>query len=151
LGKALLDLMQDDLTSAESGFRAVYESGGTDEARARAALYLGILAFARGEAEDAERLWNEAREGCGSHEVDLFRGYAALASGKVEESRTSFEASARHFEELGRPSALTSAREGLAGRTAEGPLRTIFLGEPRTKRSDERRDRLPAAISPPRS
>ena len=97
LGRALLDLMRNDFTSAESGLRAVYESGRADEARGRAALYLGILASARGEAEDAERLWNESREKCGSREVDL------------------------------------------------------FLGEPRTKRGDERRERLSAVISPPGS
>jgi hypothetical protein len=60
-------------------------------------LYLGILASARGETEDAERLWNEAREKCGAREVDR------------------------------------------------------FLGEPRTKRSDERRARLAAVISQPGS
>jgi hypothetical protein len=97
LGKALLDLMRGDATSAESGLRAIYESESASEARARAALYLGILSSARGEAEDAERLWNEAREKCGSAEVDL------------------------------------------------------FLGEPRTKRSDERRERLSPVISPPGS
>lgn len=97
MGKALLDLMRDDVASAESGLRALYESGSASETRAKAALYLGILASARGETEDAERLWNEAREKCGAREVDR------------------------------------------------------FLGEPRTKRSDERRARLAAVISQPGS
>jgi len=97
MGKALLDLMRDDMASAESGLRALYESGSASETRAKAALYLGILASARGETEDAERLWNEAREKCGAREVDR------------------------------------------------------FLGEPRTKRSDERRARLAAVISQPGS
>jgi tetratricopeptide (TPR) repeat protein len=151
LGSALLDLMREDYEGAERGLRLLYESGEEEEVRSRGALYLGILAFARGDADEAEKLWIEARDGCDSHEIDLFRRYAALAAGRVEESRTLFESSARHFERIGRPSALTSAREGLAGRTDEGPLRTIFLGEPRTKRSDERRERLPAVTSPPRS
>jgi len=93
--QALLDLMRNDVASAEAGLRAVYENGSASEVRAKAALYLGIVASARGEAEEAERLWNEAREKRGSLEVDL------------------------------------------------------FLGEPRTKRSDERRERLAAVISPP--
>lgn len=97
MGKALLDLMRDDVASAESGLRALYESGSASETRAKAALYLGILASARGETEDAERLWNEAREKCGAREVDR------------------------------------------------------FLGEPRTKRSDERRARLAPVISQPGS
>ena len=97
LEKALLDLMRNDAASAESGFRSVYETGNAEEVRARAALYLGILASTRGEAEDAERLWNEAREKSGSREIDG------------------------------------------------------FLGEPRTKRSEERRERLSAVISPPGS
>jgi serine/threonine protein kinase len=151
LGEALLDLMQGNYEGAERGFRFLHETGEEKEDRSRGALYLGILAFARGDEAGAEKLWNGARDGCDPHEIDLFRGYAALASGRLEESKAIFEASARHFEEIGRPSALTSVREGLAGRTDEGPLRTIFLGEPRTKRSDERRERLPTAISPPRS
>jgi tetratricopeptide (TPR) repeat protein len=69
LEKALLDLMRGDVTSAETGIRAVYESG-----NARGALYLGILASARGEAEEAERLWGEARKGMGPREVALFLG-----------------------------------------------------------------------------
>ena len=97
LEKALLDLMRDDVASAESGLRALYESGSASETRAKAALYLGILASARGETEDAERLWNEAREKSGARDVDR------------------------------------------------------FLGEPRTKRSDERRARLAAVISQPGS
>lgn len=151
LGKALLSLMRDDVASAERGLRAVLESESSGEFRAKAALYLGILRWACGDAKDAERLWSEASEELDSHEVDLFRGYAALGSGRVDEARSLFEASARHFEERGRGSSFTSAQEGLAGRTAEGPLRTIFLAEPRTKRTDERRERLPALISPRRS
>jgi tetratricopeptide (TPR) repeat protein len=151
LGKALSDLMQGDWASAESGFRAVLDEKGAQDARARAALYLGILAYGRGETEDAERFWSEAREGLEAHEIDLIRGYAALASGKSEESRALFREAADSFGKLGREPALLSAREGLAGRTAEGTLRTIFLGEARTKRSEERRNRLPAAISPPGS
>lgn len=147
LGEALLDLMQEDYEGAERGFRHLHELSDDGKTRSRAALYLGILAYARGDEDEAAALWIDAREGCDSHEIDLFRGYAALLSGRVEESKAIFEASARYFEEVGRASALTSAREGLLGRTAEGPLRTIFLGEPRTKRSDERRERLPAAIS----
>jgi tetratricopeptide (TPR) repeat protein len=92
LEKALLALMRNDAASAERGFRAAHESGNREEIRARAALYLGILASGRGEAEDAERLWNEARGKAGSGEVDR------------------------------------------------------FLGEPGTKRSEERRSRLPGAV-----
>ncbi|HEY7698958.1 MAG TPA: hypothetical protein VIE88_11115, partial [Vicinamibacteria bacterium] len=148
LGEALLDLMQEDYEGAERGFRFLHDASTDQGARSRGALYLGILSFARGDTEEAEKLWIEASEGCDSHEIDLFRGYAALASGKVEESRAIFEAALRYFEEIGRPTAAASAREGLEGRKAEGPLRTLFLGEPRTKRSDERRERLPAVISP---
>ena len=74
LGKALLDLMREDLPSAERSVRAVYEGGSAEETRATAALYLGILASARGDTEDAERLWNEAREISGPLEVGLFLG-----------------------------------------------------------------------------
>jgi tetratricopeptide (TPR) repeat protein len=97
LGKALLDLMRNDAASAERGLRAVYENEGAGDARTRAALYLGILASARGETEEAERWWNEARAGLGARDVDL------------------------------------------------------FLGTPRTRRSDERRERLSAISVPPES
>ena len=73
LEKAMLALMRSDAASAESGFRAAYESANA-EIRARAALYLGVLASARGEAEEADRLWNEAREKAGSREIDRFLG-----------------------------------------------------------------------------
>jgi len=72
--KALLDLMRGDAASAESGLRALYESGSVDETRAKAALYLGIVEHAGGRTEDAERLWNEAREISGPLEVGLFLG-----------------------------------------------------------------------------
>jgi tetratricopeptide (TPR) repeat protein len=143
LGQALLDLLQGDLDSAERGLQSVRESPNAGEVRARAALYLGILAFSRGESEDAERLWSEAASGMDAHEVDLFRGYAALASGRVEESKRIFDASFRYFEEHGPASAALSAREGLEGRTDEDPLRTMLLGEARSKRSEARRERLP--------
>ncbi len=87
LERALLDLMRDDVTSAESGLRLVYESASASETRAKAALYLGILASARGEAEDAERLWNEAREKRGSPEVDLFLGEPGTRRSEQRRSR----------------------------------------------------------------
>jgi serine/threonine-protein kinase len=92
LERALLAWMRNDATSAEGVFRAAYERGNSEEIRARAALYLGILASSRGEAEQAERMWNEARGKARSGEVDR------------------------------------------------------FLGEPGTKRSEERRSRLPGAV-----
>jgi tetratricopeptide (TPR) repeat protein len=141
LGKALLEFFRGDLESAERALESV--RGGRGEARARAALYLGILVFSRGDRENAERLWSEAAGGMDAREVDLFRGYAALASGRVEESKTLFDASLEYFEERGRAGSVLSAREGLEGRTDGSPLRTVFLGEPRTKRTDERRKRLP--------
>ncbi len=143
LERALLDLMESDFSSAERRFQSITESAASIEPRARAALYRGILAYARGEHETAERLWSEASEGLGSPEVDLYRGFAALGSGRTEESKAIFEASLDHFEQVGDSSSALSAREGLEGRTEEGPLRTVFLGEPRTKRNDARRERFP--------
>jgi tetratricopeptide (TPR) repeat protein len=143
LGKAMLELLQGDLASAERGLESVRDSQSAGVARAQAALYLGILAFTRGDSEEAERSWSEAASGMDSHEIDLFRGYAALASGKAEESRRIFDACLRYFEEHGPEGAVLSAREGLEGRTDEGPLRTVFLGEPRSKRSEARRELLP--------
>lgn len=143
LERALLDLMRSDFASAERRLQSISESAAPLEHRARAALYRGILAYSRGEHEEADRLWNEASEGLGSPAVDLYRGFAALASGRVEESKVLFEASLHHFERVGDSSSVQSAREGLEGRTGESPLRTVFLGEARTKRSIERRERLP--------
>jgi tetratricopeptide (TPR) repeat protein len=148
LERALLDVMESDFASAERRFQSITDGTASVQSRARAALYRGILAYARGEHEAAELLWSEASEGLGSPEVDLYRGFAALGSGRLEESKVIFEASLHHFEGLGESGAVESAREGLEGRTDEGPLRTVFLGEPRTKRSIERRGRLPRAVAP---
>jgi len=82
LEKALLDVMRGDAVSAEKSLRAVYESG-----NARAALYLGVLASARGEGGEAERLWNEARKELGAREVALFLGEPPTARGNERRER----------------------------------------------------------------
>jgi serine/threonine protein kinase len=87
LEKALLHLMRNDAASAERGFRAAYENGNGEEIRARAALYLGMLASSRGEAENAERLWSEARAKFGSGEVDRFLGEPGTKRSEERRSR----------------------------------------------------------------
>jgi tetratricopeptide (TPR) repeat protein len=141
LGRSLLALMQEDLSGAEAGLRAAVANGSE-----RAMLYLGSVELARGRVEEAERLWAHASP----REVALFKGYAALACGRVQESKTTFEEAEASYRERDDRARLASALDGLSGRTDEGTLRTILLAERRTARNDERRKRLPAAI-PPRS
>jgi tetratricopeptide (TPR) repeat protein len=86
LEKALLDLMRGD-AAAESRFLAAHESGSAEEIRARAALYLGILASSRGDAEDAERLWNEARAISGPGEIGWFPGEPGSKRSEERRSR----------------------------------------------------------------
>ncbi len=87
LERALLALMRNDAASAEGGFRSAYENGNAEEIRGRAALYLGVLASSRGEAEEAERLWTEARAISGSSEIDRFLGEPATKRSEERRSR----------------------------------------------------------------
>lgn len=148
-GRALLGLMRGEFSRAEKGFRAVLTGSPSGGARAQAASILAALEFARGKSEAAEELWRLAEESAGAPGVDLFRGYAALAAGKIDESRSRFEVSAETFRSRGDAPALASALDGLEGRAEESVLATIFLGERRTKRNDERRKRLLAVTPPP--
>jgi tetratricopeptide (TPR) repeat protein len=140
VGRSLLALMKEDVSAAEAGLRAAAER--EDE---EAILYLAAIELSRGREEEAQRLW----AGASPEEAALFRGYAALALGRVAESRPLFEKAAAFYREREDRARLAAALDGLSGRTDEGTLRTIFLAERRTVRSDERRKRLPAAIPPP--
>jgi tetratricopeptide (TPR) repeat protein len=140
VGRSLLALMQEDVSTAEAGLRAAAER--EDE---EALLYLASIELALGREEQAQRLW----AGASPEEAALFRGYAALALGRVAESKDRFEEAAALCRDSDDRARLASALEGLTGRTDEGTLRTIFLAERRTARSDERRRRLPVAIPPP--
>jgi tetratricopeptide (TPR) repeat protein len=149
-GRAVLALFRGDVRSAEAGFQAlVARAGARESIRAQAAIYLGALASARGDSARAATWWSRAGELADPHEIDLYQGFAALADGRTEEARKSFEDAASYFRDRDREPAIAAALEGLQGTTAESRLATVFLGEPRTKRSEARRKLLPLAISPP--
>lgn len=148
-GRAVLALLRGDVTSAEAGFRAMVAGAAARPLRAEAAVYLGAIAWAGGDAAAAETWWNRARALTDPHEVDLYQGFAWLGDGRVEEAKKLFEASVSYFRSEGREPAVETALEGLSGTTAEGRLPTVFLGEPRTKRSEARRKLLPFSIARP--
>jgi tetratricopeptide (TPR) repeat protein len=148
-GRATLALLRGDVASAEARFRAIVQGAVARPERARAAISLGAIAWARGDGKGAETWWSRARDLTDPHEVDLYQGFASLADGKVEDANALFQGSASYFRSQQRGPALETALEGLSGTTAEGRLATVFLGEPRTKRSEARRKLLPAAIAPP--
>jgi len=134
--RAMLKLMQGDMESAERGFES---SGET--------VYAGAVAFARGDAALAEKRWSSHPN---SPELGLWRGYAALASGHTEDAHRLFGESAAAFRSLKHQPGLLAATEiDLDGannenaENAESVLQTLFRAEPRTKRSEERRQRLP--------
>ncbi len=148
-GRAVLALLRGDVASSEGGFRSILAKDGARPERARAAEYLGAIAWARGDDAAAETWWDRARELTDPHEVDLFQGYAWLGDGRVEEAKGLFQAAVAYFRSEGREPAAETALEGLSGKTDEARLPTVFLGEPRTKRSEARRKLLPLSIAPP--
>ena len=131
--RAMLALMQGDVESAERGFES---SGET--------VYAGAVAFARGDTALAEKRWSSHPN---SPELALWRGYAALASGDTKEAEAEAEAhrlfgeSAAWFRSLKHEPGLLAATE--IDVPEESVLQTLFRAEPRTKRSEERRKRLP--------
>jgi len=128
--RAMLALMQGDMESAERGFE---RSGET--------LYAGAVAFARGDAALAERRWSSHPN---SSELGLWRGYAALASGHTEDAHRLFGESAAAFRfRKHEPGLLAATEIDLESANDESVLQALFRAEPRTKRSEERRQRLP--------
>ena len=87
LDMALLDLMRNDSASAERRLQPIHGNANPVEQRARASLYLGMVAASRGDREEAERLWHEARQGLSSHEVDRFLGEPATKRSSERRAR----------------------------------------------------------------
>ncbi|GMR22775.1 MAG: hypothetical protein BMS9Abin37_1148 [Acidobacteriota bacterium] len=132
-GRAMLALMQGDLESAERGFES---SGET--------VYAGAIAFASGDTELAQKRWSSHPS---SPELALWRGYAILASGDTGEAEAAGDAQ-RFFAESAAAFRTSKHEPGLLAATEvdvpeESVLQTLFRAEPRTKRSEERRSRLP--------
>ncbi len=87
LDMALLDLMRNDSSSAERRLQPIHGQSNPVEQKARASLYLGIVAASRGDRVEAERLWHEAREGLSSYEVDRFLGETATKRSSERRAR----------------------------------------------------------------
>jgi len=148
-----------DLDSASS----VFEIYGVPEGNARALLERANLERDLGAFDRAEALYEELEGPDAASEkalLDLMRGDAASAESglrAIYESGSASEARARAALYLGilasaRGEAEVAERLWNEAREKRGSAEVdLFLGEPRTKRSDERRERLSAVISPPGS
>ena len=99
-----------------------------------AAMGKALLDIMRGDVSSGE---SSLRAVYGSGSAGETRARAALYLGILASARGETEDAERLWNE---------AREKCGAHEVD-----LFLGEPRTKRSDERRQRLPAAISPPGS
>jgi hypothetical protein len=126
--------------------------------------FLGAMAYAEGDAEQAERLWNR-------EEFSLWRGYALVLSGDLDEARALFEARVSRSRDRDNLRELASALDGLRLASEdkqptpehvsvyqrlgipiiedlpEGP-EVLLLAEPRSPRSESRRRLLTRAESP---
>ena len=133
LGSALMALLEGDMERAEQGF-----------VRAEAYDYAGAAAYVRGDPDKATEYWSR-REDTG-----LWRGFAALAEGDVDDARALFEESAARYRAADHRSGIAAATEGLEACSSapdardESILQTLFRAEPRTPRAAERRRRLPS-------
>jgi tetratricopeptide (TPR) repeat protein len=139
LGRALLRIMRGEMARAEKELLGI---GGD----ARAQVLLGAIAFARAQDDEADRFWERASAtGADVDEVRLYRGYAFLARGRALEAREIFEGCAGRFRARRHETGLAAALAGLDTSPPEETRRLafLFLAEPRTPRSEERRRHLP--------
>jgi tetratricopeptide (TPR) repeat protein len=117
-----------------------------------AAIGNAMLDWVRGDALAAEGKLRTVHEGggMGKSKAALYLGLFAATRGEMDDAERLWRDAAEDAESQDVELLRGVAAIDVTGERVE-KLQAIFLGEPRTKRSDERAKRLPEAISPPGS